>query len=228
MKRLILCIFLSEMVMIHAVKMEDIKKMYMSRKKFKVGEWTPPPPPRHESTDLKGSVPVPTLVEEAGDYHFKQLRSDKQGSQRKLLGEDAGGGGDAGGEAVLGSKVPHNWFGQGFYVAPKYEIATGVEECKVCKLMIQTGDKGVDNGYSSEKGAEAAERNLCASIDPKYKDMCKGYLKYIMDCPSFVHNICHEDMGGSERLRAPCPEYLKCYYCLRINPLYCIDTEGLL
>merc|ERR1711924_541626 len=36
---------------------------------------------------------------------------------------------------------------------------------------------------------------------------CKGYVKYLIDCPSFVHNICHEDMGGSERLRAPCPAY---------------------
>ena len=51
---------------------------------------------------------------------------------------------------------------------------------------------------------------------------CRGYLHYLIDCPSFVHNVCHEDLGGSERLRAPCPDHLKCYYCLRINPLYCM------
>ena len=52
---------------------------------------------------------------------------------------------------------------------------------------------------------------------------CTGYAAYLRQCPSFVHNICHEDIGGSERLRAPCPDFLKCYYCLRINPLYCLD-----
>lgn len=100
--------------------------------------------------------------------------------------------------------------------------------------MLETGRGEVGNGYSSSKGAEAAEveamglnpgqTNLCTNVDAKFKDMCKGYIKYLIDCPSFVHNICHEDMGGSERLRAPCPDHLKCYYCLRINPLYCLTT----
>lgn len=49
-----------------------------------------------------------------------------------------------------------------------------------------------------------------------------GYQNYMESCPSFVHDICHEDLGGSERLRSPCPDHLKCYYCLRINPLFCL------
>ena len=63
----------------------------------------------------------------------------------------------------------------------------------------------------------------CDKINKKFTDTCNGYASYIDQCPSFVHNICHEDMGGSERLRSPCPDHLICYYCLRINPLYCIE-----
>ena len=45
-------------------------------------------------------------------------------------------------------------------------------------------------------GLNPGQINLCANVDKKFKDMCKGYIKYLIDCPSFVHNICHEDMGG--------------------------------
>lgn len=147
---------------------------------------------------------------------------------------EAGGGG-GGKRAKKGNKVPHNWFGQKPYMAPKFEIATGVEECKVCAEMITADSPNVNPNVKSNGSAEGSEaaskalglelgqKNLCAKIGPMYFDMCKGYLKYLHDCPSFIHNICHEDVGGSERLRAPCPKYLKCYYCLRINPLYCGD-----
>eukprot|EP00941_MAST-03F_sp_MAST-3F-sp1_P000292 g292.t1 len=192
---------------------------YAARRQPRTGEWTPPPPPQNESSGLQGKVPVPMSVQ-ADNYRFTQ---SFKGLGRQLL-QDAGG-------EVRGAKVPHNWFGQGKYKAPMFEIASGKEECDLCKLMVENGKESVTKSYSSSEGSEAAsveamglqpgQRNLCYNVDKKYTEMCKGYIKYLIDCPSFVHNICHEDVGGSERLRSPCPTHLKCYYCLRINPLYC-------
>jgi hypothetical protein len=181
-----------------------------------VGEWSPPAPPTHESSGLEGKVPIPSELDMASDFKFSASNNGnnvvfKAGSRKLLM---------AGGEAAKGSKVPHNWFGSGKYVAPTYDIATGKEECDVCKFMISEGAEKVEK--AAGEGAEAGKVNLCGNIDPKYKDMCEGYQKYLIDCPSYQHNICHQDMGGSERLRAPCPQYLQCYYCLRINPLYCM------
>lgn len=34
-------------------------------------------------------------------------------------------------------KVPHSWFGKGMFLAPTYQIATGREECDVCKALIE-------------------------------------------------------------------------------------------
>lgn len=215
---------------------------YATRRKHRVGEWNPgPPPPKEASGHVEPGLPSDAATMRSD---FKFSRAFKNGRRqvappkhspsmsfkgvgaRKLL---------QGAEAAKGSKVPHNWFGQGKYTAPIYEIATGKDECDLCKLMLDTGKSIVSNEYYSSEGAEAAELeamglnpgqiNLCADVDKKFKDMCKGYIKYLIDCPSFVHNICHEDMGGSERLRAPCPDHLKCYYCLRINPLYCLTTD---
>lgn len=147
---------------------------------------------------------------------------------------------DAGGEAAAGlkpQKVPHNWFGSGQYLAPQFAIATGKEECDVCYAMLEDadGEKGVtlspqlagaEGAAAEPQGPQAVgQLDLCDTIDLSFKATCKGYSTYLQQCPSFVHNICHEDIGGSERLRAPCPNYLKCYYCLRINPLYCLDDE---
>merc|ERR1719183_3090718 len=64
--------------------------------------------------------------------------------------------------------------------------------------------------------------DLCDGIDPKYQEMCDGFEEYLIDCPSFTNDVCHKDLGGAERLLSPCPSYLKCYYCLRLNPIYCI------
>lgn len=189
----------------------------------KVGEWEPPAVPEKESNGLKGKVPAPAQEAHEGfEFDLPEFRFQEaafKAGNRKLLAA----------AAPVGGKVPHNWFGQGKYVAPAYEIATGYEECKVCKMMIEE-DKKQDDGIA--KGGEGAEaggaeaggkRKLCNDFDLKFKDMCEGYSKYLQDCPSFEHNICHEDLGGAERLRAPCPDYLKCYYCLRINPLYCLE-----
>ena len=34
-------------------------------------------------------------------------------------------------------KVPHSWFGKGLFLAPTYQIATGQEECDVCKALVE-------------------------------------------------------------------------------------------
>ena len=184
-----------------------------------VGEWQPPAPPAHESSGLSGKVPIPSDVQSAG-FQFAEQSSKvafKAGARKLMM---------AGAEA-MGKKVPHNWFGQGKYQAPAYEIATGEEECDVCQAMIENAVDTVEvDAFEGAEGAEAGgKKDLCIEMDPEYKDMCKGYQKYLEDCPSFVHNICHQDMGGSERLRAPCPDHLICYYCLRINPLYCMEED---
>jgi hypothetical protein len=202
------------------------RSLALSRQLFtyshsQVGEWQPPAPPAHESSGLSGKVPIPSDVQNAGfQFKFSEQNANVafKGGARKLM--------MAGAEA-MGKKVPHNWFGQGKYQAPAYEIATGEEECDVCQAMIENAVDTVEvDAFEGAEGAEAGgKKDLCVEMDPEYKDMCKGYQKYLEDCPSFVHNICHQDMGGSERLRAPCPDHLICYYCLRINPLYCMEED---
>jgi len=218
-------------------KLNAYDRHYLAKTKYKVGEWVPPAPPSKEAS-LEGNVPIPSSIGLANNFNFVQGGRSAFKSGSKTRGQAGGMRRLLQAESPMGSKVPHNWFGQGQFQAPIYEIATGIEECNLCKLMLQTGRVIVDNSYTTSEGAETAEveamglapgkKNLCTHVDLKYREMCKGYIKYMIDCPSFVHNICHEDMGGSERLRAPCPDYLKCYYCLRINPLYCISTDGLI
>eukprot|EP00501_MAST-03F_sp_TOSAG23-6_P002653 GSMAST32.ASY1.ANO1.2797.1 assembled CDS len=99
-------------------------------------------------------------------------------------------------------RVPHNWFGQGKYVAPAAEIANGKEECDVCKLMIQNQKQKALKAQRFDLAP--GEKDLCFNVSSPYQEMCRGYQHYLKDCPSFKHNICHEDVGGSERLRAPC------------------------
>ena len=203
------------------------------------GAGDPPAPPAHEVAHLHGAafVPAPEITElemaawestaavAAGAAARKRRRH-----ARALLQDDGAAGG------LEPQKVPHNWFGSGIYVAPKFAIATGKEECDVCMAMIH--DVAAESGgvtlspqlagseaqpAEPQGPAAAGKLDLCGSMTVNFKATCKGYSTYLQDCPSYVHDICHEDIGGSERLRSPCPDYLKCYYCLRINPLFCLD-----
>lgn len=239
---------MSAAMLAHAKKMASHYHYDMGGSK--VGEWVPPSPPEKEVTHLNGldNIPPPKLsaVElaelfkphlaiqpEEGAKDAASLGGAEARRRRRLLQ-------DAGGEAAGGlkpQKVPHNWFGSGEYLAPKFAIATGKEECDVCYAMLDDamGETGVtlspqlagaEGAAAEPQGPQAVgQQDLCDTIDLSYKATCKGYSTYLQQCPSFVHNICHEDIGGSERLRAPCPNYLKCYYCLRINPLYCLDED---
>ena len=205
------------------------------------GAWQPPMPPAHEVAHLNGAefVPPPALTQlemSAWDSTtasaWTATRGQHVGTHARALLQDAGS--PAGG--LEPQKVPHNWFGSGIYVAPKFAIATGKEECDVCKAMIHDATAesggvtlspqlaGSESQPAEPQGPAATGKlDLCSSMTVNFKATCKGYSAYLQDCPSFVHNICHEDIGGSERLRSPCPDYLKCYYCLRINPLFCLD-----
>ena len=203
-----------------AVEESTQASMYNYGKTYKAGEWSPPPPPKKESPHLGELERIPPPTDE-----LIEIIENMPKNGRKLLSEDSVFLEEemSGGEAAGGSKkVPHNWFGTGRYVAPKYAISTGKEECDVCKKMIAAG-VGPGVGKSGGEASADASKVLCAEVGPDYLDMCMGYSEYMRPCPSFVHNICHEDIGGSERLRAPCPDFLKCYYCLRINPLYCLE-----
>jgi len=216
------CVIVAMMVVAtNAVTIFDYSKSY------KVGEWSPPEPPAKELGMMKHpKVPAPENALNSEGFKFSEVGNNVafRAGNRKLMME--------GGEAVKGSKVPHNWFGQGKYVAPTYEIMTGKEECDVCFAMLEDGADSVvkeptGEGAEAAEGAEGAgaQDDLCNGLDPKYKDVCQGYSKYLQDCPAYQHNICHQDMGGAEMLRSPCPHHLKCYYCLRINPLYCFDDD---
>merc|ERR1712023_416923 len=107
------------------------------------------------------------------------------------------------------SLVPNNWFGTGKFTAPKYAVSSGKDECDVCKHMLNAGMQSVSAPAASEAaGGEAgsesaspapeslgAKKDLCSGLAPKYMDMCRGYEKYLTDCPSFKNDICHEDIG---------------------------------
>jgi hypothetical protein len=166
----------------------------------KIGEFVPPPAPAKESAHLeklgvKAGERIPAPVSNRRNL----LQTNMQGMQQGLV-----------------KKVPHNWFGTGRFIAPVFGVATGEQECKVCKKMIETKRSNVNVDQ------KLANPPPCKDMAPAYMDMCQGYRKYLEECPSFVHNICHEDVGGSEKLLSPCPDHLVCYYCLRVNPLYCL------
>lgn len=169
----------------------------------KVGEFVPPPAPKKEITHLvkhgiKQNERIPAPKSSVSFLQVSEEPADK-----------------AKAESSTSAKVPHNWFGTGKFTSPAYSVATGEQECDVCKAMIKAKRS---EGTPSSKD----KVGFCDGMNPSFTEMCKGYSKYLQECPSFVHNICHQDVGGAEQLLSPCPEHLTCYYCLRINPIYCL------
>ena len=55
-------------------------------------------------------------------------------------------------------------FGQGKYISPQYSMATGVQECDVCKKMISAHTSALANGMEEPE-------NICSSISPDKKEM---------------------------------------------------------
>ena len=193
----------------------------------KVGEWVPPLPPFKEIKHLSFNQDPFHLPPPSSSSSTLPKTTTRR---RRLLGDEEGATG------LEPQKVPHNWFGTDPYVAPKYSIMSGKEECNVCKAMLEASSRSTSSVElaTQRAGSEAqpaepvspaavGSQDFCSSVKINYKTTCKSYSTFLSTCPSFIHNICHEDVGGSERLRSPCPRHLVCYYCLRINPIHCLD-----
>jgi hypothetical protein len=65
--------------------------------------------------------------------------------------------------------------------------------------------------------------DLANTIQGEQLDMAHAQQKTLQACPEFANDWCYQDLGGSQQLRAPCPDHLKCHYCLGLNPLHCIE-----
>ena len=91
------------------------------------GTWSPPLPPAAETTHLDNLNLLPT-DKLPPPMSFTQTK-DQHRRQRRLLQD---------GDAAAGlepQKVPHNWFGTGTYVAPKYAVMTGKEGKNVKRII---------------------------------------------------------------------------------------------
>lgn len=95
-----------------------------------------------------------------------------------------------------------------------YILATGVQECQVCKTIIDEAFK-----YGP------AFSDLCELMADEMQEMCHAQQRVLQSCPEFTNNWCYQDLGGTQQLRSPCPDFLKCHYCLGMNPLHCLDEE---
>jgi len=94
----------------------------------------------------------------------------------------------------------------------KYYTASGYQECRVCKHII---------GNSFKVGVSF--HNLAFNIPEEQHSMAFAQQKVLQSCPEFVNNWCYQDLGGTQQLRSPCPDYLVCHYCLGVNPLHCVN-----
>merc|ERR1719453_871568 len=92
-----------------------------------------------------------------------------------------------------------------------YYTATGEQECMVCKYLIANAKTVGPQFYELANGAY-----------PEQIDMMHAQQKTLQACPEFANDWCYQDLGGSQQLRAPCPDHLKCHYCLGLNPLHCL------
>jgi hypothetical protein len=59
-------------------------------------------------------------------------------------------------------------------------------------------------------------------IAPEFGQMATAMAKVLQACPEFMNKWCYQDLGGSQKLRGPCPDHLVCHYCLGLNPLMCV------
>jgi hypothetical protein len=111
---------------------------------------------------------------------------------------------------IVGEFVP---FGKAIPRTPgtTYYTATGKQECSICKTIV-----------GNAKDAGASFYDLCGNVMPQYQKMCQAQQKTLQSCPEYINDWCYQDLGGSQKLRSPCPDHLKCHYCLGLNPLHCV------
>jgi len=226
----------------HAASTLSVEAHHFGYGRKEIGDFQLPQiPHKDQHPTLVGRVPPP----EAAPLSLLQVGEDPAGAKKPAPGMRSAAN-------PIGSKVPANWFGRGVYTSPNFEISSGKDECDVCKYMIgkytapkpHQKEEFIYNapgagpapapapaapapGSPPPAGMEFKKLinniDLCDGINPKYQEMCDGFEEYLINCPSFTNDVCHRDEGGAERLVSPCPDYLKCYYCLRINPLYCLS-----
>merc|ERR1712216_340516 len=96
-----------------------------------------------------------------------------------------------------------------------YYVVTGYQECLTCRYLI---DEAYYLGVSSPFLNAYHERTNNLN-----HDMITAQQKVLQSCPEFVNDWCYQDLGGTQVLRSPCPDFLKCHYCLGLNPLHCMD-----
>eukprot|EP00750_Incisomonas_marina_P000397 INCI10313.1.p1 GENE.INCI10313.1~~INCI10313.1.p1 ORF type:complete len:162 (-),score=21.79 INCI10313.1:78-563(-) len=150
------------------------------------------------------------------------------GGMGAMGGGMGGMGGGMGGMGAMGGAGAMGGMGTGAAgmmpgMMPGMLGAAGISSGSGLSALLDDNLKG--SGAIVSSAEEFEFEYLLAGIKPEYADMAAGFETYLTTCPSFKNNLCHEDLGGSERLRSPCPMYLQCYYCLRINPLYCLDHD---
>jgi len=99
----------------------------------------------------------------------------------------------------------------------QYMVASGKQECMICQAIVSE---------SYIMGPQYV--NLCGYHvrDNVNVPMCHAQAHVLQSCPEFVNDWCYQDFGGSQMLRSPCPAYLKCHYCLGLNPLHCMHEYG--
>ena len=111
---LLLLLLLLEVTVADATQAEHrlnaYDRHYMTKPKYKVGEWTPPAPPANEASGLAGSyVPIPELTDIGRAHEFTFQAADRSAFRSGSKVGSAGGRKLLQAEAARGSKVPHNW-----------------------------------------------------------------------------------------------------------------------
>ena len=121
----------------------------------KIGEFVPPPAPAKESAHLE------KLGVKAGERIPAPVSNRRNLLQQNMM------------QQGLVKKVPHNWFGTGRFIAPVFGVATGEQECKVCKKMIETKRSNVNVDQ------KLANPPPCKDMAPAYMDMCRNIWKNV-------------------------------------------------
>lgn len=99
----------------------------------------------------------------------------------------------------------------------EYLVATGSQECMICQSIVSEayvmGPQYIDLfGYHVRNNVNVPMGHAQARV--------------LQSCPEFVNDWCYQDLGGTQALRSPCPDFLKCHYCLGLNPLHCMHGYG--
>ena len=94
-----------------------------------------------------------------------------------------------------------------------YFVASGRQECNLCKQLIAEAE------YTGRQYFDACGYLIRNNLN---REMCAAQQRTLQSCPEFLNDWCYHDLGGTQQLLSPCPEALKCHYCLGLNPLHCL------